>query len=171
MKRGRRNGHNGHGGHGRSKRSRPVPKHRDPRSLITIGITPPELAPDTEAGELHDRLARRATRPPMHIISRLPWMSQARAYRAGYYLMTHGLGEHAHHPELEICNVPGAFVGAAADMLNEIADYVLNVSPVHPGETLQLYDDPFAVVGFRRIPPGTSGTVHDDDVLRVTFLC
>ncbi len=82
----------------------------------------------------------------------------------------HGRGKRS-RPVPKPRDVPGAFVGAAADMLNEIARYVLDVSPVHPGETLQLYDDPFAVVGFRRIPPGTSGTVHDADVLRVTFLC
>jgi hypothetical protein len=145
-------------------------RRRDPRRLVMIGITPPDLAPGTAAARLDRRLAARATRPKPAALAKLPWLSQERAYRAGYYLLTHGLRRHAGHPEIEVCNVPGVLLRAAQDLLNDVAEFVLNDGRVRDGETMLLGDDPLAVVGFRRIGPRQSGTVHARAVLRVVFL-
>jgi len=145
-------------------------KRRDPRRLIMIGITPPDLAPGTAAARLDRRLAARATRPKSAVLAKLPWLSQERAYRVGYYLLTHGLRRHARHPEIEICNVPGVLLRPAQDLLNDVADYVLNDGRIKDGHTMMLGEDPLAIVGFRAIGARQSGTVHDLPVLRVVFL-
>jgi hypothetical protein len=146
------------------------PERRDVYDLVTIGITPPELAPETEAYDLNATLANRATRPAPEEIAVVPWLAQDRAYRAGYYLLTHGLRMHAEHPELEICNVPGALLSAAQGVLNHLADYVLNHRSFAHGEVMMLSDSPLAAVGFMTVGPHERGTVHDVDVLRVVFL-
>jgi hypothetical protein len=53
------------------------------------------------------------------------------------WLHTHGLAAHG-KPELEIRNIP-VFVGAAAaGLLNDVADYVLNTTrPVAPGDLVR----------------------------------
>jgi hypothetical protein len=145
-------------------------ERRDVYDLVTIGITPPELAPDTEAYDLNATLANRATRPAPEEIAVVPWLAQDRAYRAGYYLLTHGLRMHAEHPELEICNVPGALLNAAQSLLNHLADYVLNHRSFAHGEVMMLSESPLAAVGFMTVGPHERGTVHDVDVLRVVFL-
>ncbi|MBI5482605.1 MAG: hypothetical protein HY906_27370 [Deltaproteobacteria bacterium] len=145
-------------------------RRRDPRRLVVIGITPPDLAPGTAAARSDRRRAARATRPTGAALAKLPWLSQERAYRAGYYLLTHGLRRHARHPEIEVCNVPGVLLRAAQDLLNDVADFVLNDGRVKDGDTMLLGEDPLAVVGFREIGTRRSGTVHDLPVLRVVFL-
>src|SRR5437868_378564 len=90
---------------------------RDPLELIKVGITPPELAPETDAFDLNTRLSVRDTRPTPEQLAELPWLAQDVAYRAGYYLLTHGLRQNADHPEIEICNVPGALLNAAHGVL------------------------------------------------------
>lgn len=149
-------------------------RHKDPEELIHIGITPPNLADDTEAQQLDTRLATPATRPGPIALSKLPWLKQNLAYRAGYHMMTHGLQEHAGHPEIEACNIPGVLVRSTANILNQIADYVLNSgNKIRPGDTMSLtpQDDPFlGVLSFRRIRPGKGGMDHDQDVLRLLFL-
>lgn len=149
-------------------------KRRDPLKLIRIGITPPSLAEDSEAQRVDNRLSNKATRPGPLALSKLPWLRQHLAYRIGYYMLTQGLSEHAAHPELEVCNVPGAYVRETERLLNGIADYVLNSGKaIKPGETMMLSPegDPFmAIVSFRRIQPGRGGMDHDRDVLRVVFL-
>jgi len=158
----------------RSSTSRPrtaAPrKRRDPRALVLIGITPPDLAPGTAAARLDHRLSARASRPGGAALAKLPWLSQERAYRAGYYLLTHGLRKHARHPEVEVCNVPGVLLRAAQDVLNDVAEFVLNDGRLHDGDTMLLGEDPLAIIGFREIKPRQSGTVHDLAVLRVVFL-
>jgi len=145
-------------------------RRRDPRRLVMIGITPPDLAPGTAAARLDRRMAARATRPKATALAKLPWLSQERAYRVGYYLLTHGLRRHARHPEIEVCNVPGVLLRAAQDLLNDVADFVLNDGRVQDGDTMMLGEDPLAIVGFRQIGARQSGTVHDLPVLRVVFL-
>ncbi len=138
--------------------------------VVTIGITPPELAPGTPAHRLNKRLARRDSRPGPEELATLPWLAQDKAYRAGYYLLTHGLREHAKHMEIEVCNVPGAFLGQATRVLNVVADYVLEGTRVAPGEVMILGEEPLAVVGFLGVEPGERGTSHDARVLRLVFL-
>ena len=145
-------------------------KRRDPRRLVMIGITPPDLAPGTAACRLDRRLSARATRARPATLAKLPWLAQDRAYRAGYYLLTHGLRKHARHPEIEVCNVPGVLLRAAQDLLNDVADFVLNDGRVRDGETMMLGEDPLAIIGIRTIGARQSGTVHDRPVLRVVFL-
>jgi hypothetical protein len=137
---------------------------------ITIGITPPWLAPDTMASDAYQLIANKATRPSTEELATFPWFRQDEAYQIGYYLLTHGLREQASHPEIEICNVPGVFVGAAQGLLNWIADYVLEGNTLDHGESMQMEGKVFTVIGFQKIDPGTSGTVHDAPVLRVIFL-
>ncbi|MCS6899635.1 MAG: DUF4261 domain-containing protein [Polyangiaceae bacterium] len=148
--------------------------HRDPEDFVHIGITPPDLAGDTKAQRLDAQLANTETRPGPIALSKLPWLKQNLAYQAGYHLMTHGLMEHANHPEIEVCNVPGVLVRPTAAILNKIADYVLNSGrKIRPGETMSLtpQDDPFlGVLSFRRIRPGKGGMDHEQDVLRLVFL-
>jgi hypothetical protein len=147
------------------------PKKRDPKKLITIGVTPPWLAEDSDASKLLNLVAKNDTRPSPEDLSKFTWMSQDRAYQVGWYLMTHGLHEHANHPELEICNVPGWFVPAAGDVLNELASYILNESPLKHGESFKTNNGPYdTFISFREIAPGTSGTEHDFPVLRVLFM-
>mgnify|MGYP000970555168 CR=1 FL=1 len=141
-----------------------------PSAAGGLGITPPELAPGTAAHRLNKKLARKDTRPKPEELAKLPWLSQDRAYAAGYYLLTHGLQEHAKHPEIEVCNVPGAMLPQAMRMLNVVADYVLGGTPVASGEVMILSEDPLSVVGFLGIAKGARGTDHDRPVLRVVFL-
>lgn len=56
------------------------------------------------------------------------------------WVHTHGLA-HFNRPELEIRNVPSLFVAAAGEILNEIADYMLNETdkPVLAGQTMRVH--------------------------------
>lgn len=137
---------------------------------MTIGITGPELARATPALRLNQKLSKKDTRPGPESLAKLPWLQQDRAYRAGYYLLTHGLQQHAKHPEIEMCNVPGAMLDNASRMLNTIAEYVLKGHSLAAGQTMLINEDPLAVVGFMQVVPGARGTVHEDAVLRVVFL-
>lgn len=167
--------------------------------LIRIGVTPPEAASHTAAARLNESLKRSETRLPVYEptalalvpdLCRLPWLHQDRAYQAGLYLLTHGLQRHASHPELELCNVPGAFLKSAHELLNTLSDMVLAGSVFKHGETCMIEDAPhqggpghcsacdqarsalnLAVVGFREIRPGDDSEVpHTLPVLRVLFL-
>lgn len=159
----------------RARRQAPRRKSRlstglEVADLVTIGITGPELATRTPALRLNQKLSKKDTRPGPEMLAKLPWLQQDRAYRAGYYLLTHGLQQHAKHPEIEMCNVPGAMLEDASRMLNTIAEYVLHGHSLGPGQTLLINEDPLAVVGFMQVEAGTRGTAHDDSVLRVVFL-
>jgi hypothetical protein len=138
---------------------------------VEICITPPDLAPRTAALKVFRTLASPKTRPAMSEIAKLPWLAQDRAYRVGYYLLTRGLAEHAGHPELEMCNVPGVFLEAAHGVLSALGNAVLKDGlRLADGEVLLAEEDPLAVLGFRIIGPGKLGTLHDVEVLRVVFL-
>lgn len=50
---------------------------------------------------------------------------------------THGMAAFG-KPELEILAVPSYFAEAAVDVLNSVADYILNEKVVRAGETMQL---------------------------------
>jgi hypothetical protein len=151
-----------------AKAKRPRRKHAD--DYVTIGITPPELADGTNAFELNARLADMESRPDPALVAKAPWLNQERAYRAGYYLLTHGLREAAGHPEIEICNVPGAMLGSAHDLLTALADYALNEGAFAHGEAMMVTERPLSVIGFLAIAPGERGTDHETEVLRVVFL-
>jgi hypothetical protein len=157
---------------GRAKASSPArkPARAKPRTL-QIGITPPEMAPRTAALKTWRALSSDKTRPSMLEIAKLPWLAQDRAYRVGYYLLTRGLSEHAAHPELEMCNVPGAFLEAAGDLLLGIGNAILEGSlHLADGEVMLVEESPLSVIGVRSIAPGKEGTVHDAPVLRIVFL-
>lgn len=146
---------------------------RSARKLITIGITPPEEASHTPAARLIERNKNKNTRPTPDVLAAQPWLQQNGAYQAGAFLMTHGLTEKAGHMELEVCNVPLVFVVAAAEMLNDLADMVLNGSVFKHGECCQLDGNRVgpAIVGFRQIEPGSDPYLpHALPVLRVVFL-
>lgn len=157
-----------------TKKRKSAPARRLPENFVHIGITPPNLAKDTDAQRLDELLSDREGRPSTIVLSQLPWLKQRTSYRAGHHMMTHGLREHANHPEVEVCNVPGVLVRPIAQILNEIADYVLNSGrQLKPGQTMSLtpVDDPFlGVLSFRRIQPGKGGSDHTEDVFRVIFL-
>lgn len=139
--------------------------------LIKVGVTPPWLAEGSMAADVYKLFGNKATRPAPAELAVFPWFRQDEAYQIGYYLLTHGLRELCDHPELELCNVPGAFVGPANALLNELADYVLGGGRLADGESMQLEADLLKVIAFREIKPGQHGTDHDRPVLRVLFLC
>ena len=150
-----------------------APKKRRAIDTIKVGITPPWLAEDTMAHEVYSLFGAKSTRPPPEELAAFPWFRQDEAYQVGYYLLTHGLRAHADHMEIELCNVPGVFISAAQDLLNFIADYVLEGGRLAHGESMEIPDGSgfLKVIAFREIAPTTSGTDHDGPVLRVLFLC
>lgn len=161
-------------------KAKPAPKARpaagkrkkrlSAEEYVTIGITPPELAEGTTAFELNQELADMDSRPEPELVARVPWMNQEHAYRAGYYLLTHGLREANGHPEIEMCNVPGAMLGSAHDLLTALADYALNEGRFAHGEAMMVSERPLSVIGFLGVKPGERGTDHEAEVLRVVFL-
>jgi hypothetical protein len=154
-----------------AKKKKPAPKKKKAIDTITVGITPPWLAEGSMAADVYKLFGSKSTRPTPAELSVFPWFRQDEAYQIGYYLLTHGLREQCNHPEIEICNVPGVFVGAANQLLNTIADYVLDGGKLKDGESMEMTSDLLKVVAFREIKPGTHGTDHDRPVLRVLFLC
>lgn len=138
---------------------------------LQIGITPPELADGTPAAKIFRAMANPKTRPSIVQIAKLPWMAQDRAYRVGYYMLTRGLMDAVAHPEIEICNVPGAMIEASGDLLMWLGNAVLaGELKLKDGEVMLVGEDPLAVIGFKLVPPGKEGTLHDAPVLRVVFL-
>jgi hypothetical protein len=155
----------------RASGSTKKPKKKTAVDLITVGITPPWLAPESMAETTYKMFGNKATRPPPEELAVFPWFRQDEAYQVGYYMLTHGLREHADHPEIELCNVPGVFIPAATGLLNWIADYVLEGGRLAHGESMQMSDDYLKVIAFKEIAPHSEGTDHDNPVLRVMFLC
>lgn len=144
------------------------PKKKKPS--VTIGVTPPELAPGTAAARFDDSVKTPATRPTPTELAKAPWLTQDRAYRVGYYLLTHGLTEHGHE-ELELCNVPGSMLESASELLLHIAAYVIDDGgKLEHGEVMLVDESPLSVIGFLRVKQGRAGTDHESDVLRVVFL-
>ena len=146
---------------------------RDPQKLITIGVTPPQMAPGTDACARRDRFWDGEARPSTEELLGLPWLNQRHAYQVGSYLRTHGLRKHARHLELELCNVPGAMIPGAMSLLNMLAEYVLNSGKeLRDGQTLQLGGQYETVLAFREIAPGSDPLLpHEVPVLRVLFAC
>lgn len=136
---------------------------------IRIGVTPPELS--EAAAAAFDEAARApGTRPPPQKLAVAPWFTQGKAYTVGYHLLTHGLSD-AGHPELELANVPGAFVDSAVDLLHHLASYVLEGHRFAHGEVVKVADEPtLGVVSFHEIAPGKGGTDHEVPVLRLVFV-
>ncbi|MBI5537608.1 MAG: hypothetical protein HY898_33100 [Deltaproteobacteria bacterium] len=154
-----------------AKPAKGKPAGKKAAAKVEICITPPDLAPRTTALQVFRKLASPKTRPSMTEIAALPWLAQDRAYRVGYYLLTRGLAEHAGHPELEMCNVPGVFLEAAHGILSALGNAVLGEGlRLADGEVLLADEDPLSVIGFRLIKPHKHGTIHDADVMRVVFL-
>jgi len=153
------------------KLSKAKPAAKKVTAKVEICITPPDLAPRTTALQVFRKLASPKTRPTMTEIAALPWLAQDRAYRVGYYLLTRGLAEHAGHPELEMCNVPGVFLEAAHGILSALGEAVLREGlRLADGEVLLAEEDPLSVIGFRGIKPGKHGTIHEAEVLRIVYL-
>jgi hypothetical protein len=155
----------------RKAAAKPARKPAAKKVKLQIGITPPELAEGTPAEKVFRGMASPKTRPSIEQIAKLPWMAQDRAYRVGYYMLTRGLTEAAAHPELEICNIPGAMLEASGDLLMMLGQAIINGElKLADGEVMLLAEDPLAVIGFKQIAPGKEGTVHDAPVLRIVFL-
>jgi hypothetical protein len=149
---------------------KPVAKPANNGPAFTIGITPPELAQATEAERFDLSVRSPKTRPTGTALTKAPWLAQDKAFRVGFYLLTHGLAAHG-HPEIEMCNVPGALLEAATALLDHLGSYVVDDgAKLASGEAMMVSEDPLAVIGFERVPPGKGGTAHDVDVLRVVFL-
>lgn len=140
------------------------------KPLVEIRVTPPELLPGSPAKALDRRLADTRRHPGAETFAETPWFSQAEALQAGYHLLTDGLRENLDHPELEICNVPGAFVPEALRLLEVVAGYVLDGTRLDPGEMMLLAERPKAMIAFMRVEPGERGSAHEEDVLRVVFV-
>lgn len=151
-------------------RSPKGPTRKTTKPLVEIRVTPPELLPGSPAQALDRRLADTRRRPTEEAFADTPWFSQAEALQAGYHLLTDGLRENLDHPELEICNVPGAFVPEALRLLEVVAGYVLDGTRLDPGEMMLLAERPKAMIAFMRVEPGERGSAHEEDVLRVVFV-
>jgi len=150
--------------------SKPVARKAKQKVLVRIGVVPPELVPGSKAFALDQRMRRPQTHPSATELAKVPWLSQEKAFQAGYHLLTEGLRAHADHPELEMCNVPGAFVPEALHLLETISGYVLEGTRLDPGEEMLLSERPLAMLAFLKVEPGKRGTEHEQDVLRVVFL-
>lgn len=126
-----------------------------------VSITPPELDDGAPAAEFAE-VARHATRPPMEDLAARAWLTQGDSVR-GAWISTHGLFALHGHPELEMVNVPVAFIGAAGDLMNQLGDYICSGARLAAGETMAM-PGPFgnALVGVLEAP--------DDDPDRVPML-
>ena len=148
----------------------PTARAKRARPAVTIGVTPPDLAPGSAAARFDASVKTPATRPSPSALAKAPWLAQDRAYRVGYHMLTHGLSDHG-HMELEMCNVPGALLGGASELLMHVASYVVDDGgKLSHGEVMLVDESPLAVVGFQRIKQGSKDTEHEADVLRVVLL-
>ena len=111
-------------------------------SLVNVLLVSPALAEGTEAHARRAVLAE-ASRTDRAALAGLaaeqPWLTPARPFVCGAHLVTDGLHALTGGPELEIANVPGPFVRAAADLLNAMANFVVtNGGTLEPGQVIAL---------------------------------
>lgn len=138
----------------------PTPGDAGPERIeepVNVVVIPPALADGTPAQARQAALAEASRndrdRLPA-LASELPWLASDAPFACGYYLRTEGLHDLTGAPELELINVPGAFVRAAADLLNQLAHYVLTSDgALHDGQVLAL-DGSRAMVLVKAVPPG-----------------
>jgi hypothetical protein len=85
------------------------------------------------------------------------------------WLHTHGLAEHG-KPELEIRNVPGFLRSAAANLLNDLADYLLNdaTKPLVAGQLIHIGTTSLQVVAARGDEEAGYDPAHYDGYVRLT---
>lgn len=138
---------------------------------VSVVVIPPALAEGTPAQARQAALAEasrndRDTLPAL--ASELPWLAPDAPFACGYYLRTDGLHALTGAPELELINVPGAFVRAAADLLKQLARYVLTSgSMLEDGQVLAL-DGSRAMVLVKAAPAGEGAA--DLPLLRLLLL-
>lgn len=87
------------------------------------------------------------------------------------WLHTHGLAAHG-KPELEMRNVPLFLGAAAAGLLNDLADYLLNdaVAPLVAGQLVQWGASTIRVVAGRPDEDAGYDPAHYDDVVRLVLV-
>jgi hypothetical protein len=129
----------------------PPPATPAPREeWVSIAIVPPTMAEGTPAQALQTALAEasRDDRAALATLAgQMPWLTPLRPFACGYHLMTEGLRELTGGPDLEVANVPGPFVRAAADLLDSVARYaVTNGAGLAPGQVIALDGSRYAIL-------------------------
>ncbi len=111
-------------------------------ALVNVAVVPPAGAPGSEAAERQRALveASRADRAALPgLAGELPWLSPRAPFACGHYLVTQGLRDLTGGPELELLNVPAAFVRGAAELLQTLARYLLTGGgALGPGQVIDL---------------------------------
>ena len=148
-------------------------------SLVNVLLVSPALAEGTEAHARRAALAE-ASRTDRAALASLaaeqPWLTPTRPFVCGAHLVTDGLHALTGGPELEIANVPGPFVRAAADLLNAMAGFVVtNGGTLEPGQVIAL-DEENMVLVLDGLPAtgeddaGAAGGESRPPTLRLAFL-
>ena len=148
-------------------------------SLVNVLLVSPALAEGTEAHARRAALAE-ASRTDRAALAGLaaeqPWLTPARPFVCGAHLVTDGLHALTGGPELEIANVPGPFVRAAADLLNAMANFVVtNGGTLEPCQVIAL-DEENTVLVLDGLPAagdaaaGVAGGESRPPTLRLAFL-
>ncbi len=129
---------------------------------IAVLYTPAGLADGEEAGEELDRISkdraagRGLSKEMLKELRASGWLRQARWRRGGYFT-TNGLRATTGNPDLVLLNVPSAFAPWALQLLNHVADYLLETGvQLEPGEVFAFSDPKFPdmAVAFDLVEPG-----------------
>ncbi|HET8627627.1 MAG TPA: hypothetical protein VFL91_09420 [Thermomicrobiales bacterium] len=128
----------------------PPPGPAPREEWVSIAIVPPTMADGTPAQALQTALAEasRTDRAALaDLAGQMPWLTPLRPFACGYHLMTEGLRDLTGGPDLEVANVPGPFVRAAADLLDSVARYaVTNGAGLEPGQVIALEGSRYAIL-------------------------
>lgn len=142
--------------------------------IVSVALVPPAGAPDSEAAARQSALveASRADRGALAALAgEQPWLTPDRPFACGHYLVTQGLRELTGGPELEVANVPAAFVEAAAELLQSLARYLVRgQGTLMPGQVVNLGERGGVVLIAATGPDDPRAGDHDRPPLRVAFL-
>ena len=99
-----------------------------------------------------------------------PWLAPARSFACGHYLATQGLHDLTGGPELEIVNVPAAFLPSAVQLLQMVARHLARGEhDLQPGQVVNLGEA--GVILLAATAPGDlRAGEHAEPPLRVVFL-
>ncbi|HEX5502926.1 MAG TPA: hypothetical protein VFW96_09905 [Thermomicrobiales bacterium] len=156
----------------------PPPTGPAPREeWVSIAIVPPTMADGTPAQARQTALAEasRTDRAALaDLAGQMPWLTPRQPFACGYHLTTEGLRDLTGGPELEVANVPGPFVRAAADLLDTVARYaVTNGAGLAPGQVIALEGSRYAIL-LQAIEDAEQGDAPPRDApparLRLVFL-
>lgn len=141
--------------------------------LVGVSVTPPALADGTEAQAREAALAELShgdRAALLSVASTQPWLDPVRPFSCGHHLITEGLHALTGGPELELANVPGPFIHAAAELLERMARYVLTAGgALADGQVIAL-DGSRAMVLVKAVASEGAEDVTPTPVLRLVLL-